>query len=113
MPDGDEAEDGEDVEDGAEAADSAAAGAAAEGDVEIADGPAVEGAVPAAPEGEGGVVVGHAPDHVLGRVDAVGEGPEAEEAPGEEELEPDDVEVEVAEHGELEGRVQVPFWVGF
>ena len=69
--------------------------------------------MPAAPEGEGGIVVRHAADHVFGRVDAVDEGPPAEEAPGEEEFEPDMVQVEVAEHGELGGGVGVPLRGGF
>ena len=81
-------------------------------DVDVADDPAVEGAVPGTPEGEGGVVVGHAADHVLGRVDGVEEGPEAEETPWDEEFEPDDVEVEVGEHGELEGGVVGGPWAG-
>lgn len=45
--------------------------AAAKRDVNVSDDPAVEGAMPAAPEGEGGIVVRHAPDHVLRGVDAV------------------------------------------
>ena len=123
MPDCDEGEDGEGVGDGGDGrcdfgweevvGGPAAAAAAAHGDVDVADEPAVEGAVPAAPEGEGGVVVGHTSDNVFGGVDVVGEGPEAEEAPGEQELQPDVVEVEVAEHGELEGGVEVPGPGGF
>jgi len=69
--------------------------------------------VPAAPERERGVVVADAADHVLWRVDAVEERPQAEEAPGEQQFEPDDVQVEVAQHAELEGRVGAPDGVGF
>ena len=63
--------------------------AATHWDVNVANEPAVKAAVPAAPEGEGGVIVRHAANDVLRRVDAVNEGPPAEETPGEEELQPD------------------------
>lgn len=69
--------------------------------------------MPAAPESEGGVVVRHAADHILGGVDAVEERPEAEEAPGDEEFEPDDMEVEIAQHAELEGGIGLPIGLGF
>lgn len=108
MPQRDEGEDGEEVADGPEAAPAAGGGAAAQRDVDVAHDPAVEGAVPAAPEGEGGVVVAHAADHVLGRVGAVEQGPQPEEAPRQQQLQPDDVQIEVAEHAELEGRVERP-----
>ena len=94
--------------------DGACGGAAAtERDVDVADYPSVEGAVPSSPECKGGVVIGHASDHVLRGVDAVDESPETEETPGEEEFQPNMVEVEVPEHGELEGGVYGPGWVGF
>lgn len=51
--------------------------------------------MPAAPERNSGGVVREAAEHVLRGVNAVDEGPEAEEAPGEEQLEPEDVQVEV------------------
>ena len=89
------------------------AAAAAQRHENVAHRPAIEAAMPAAPEREGRVVVAHAADHVLRGVDAVAEGPETEEAPGDEQLQPDDVEVEVGEHGELEGRVRAPVRVGF
>lgn len=106
MPEGDEGEDDEEVEDLAGCGGERGCGlrgvstssATTERDVDVADDPAVEGAVPGAPEGEAGVVVGDAADHVLWGIDAVDEGPEAEEAPGDEKLEPDDVQVEEAEH---------------
>lgn len=109
VPQCDEGEDGGEVCHGADFA----AAAAAERDVDVARHPAVEAAVPAAPEGQRGIVVADAAHHVLRRVDAVEEGPEAEEAPGEEEFEPYDVQVEVAQHAELEGRVGAPGGVGF
>ena len=69
--------------------------------------------MPGTPESKSRVVVGHTADHVFRRVDAVDEGPEAEEAPGEEEFEPDDVQVEVGEHTKLDGGVGGPIRVGF
>lgn len=89
------------------------AAAAAKRNVHVAHGPAVEAAVPATPECEGGVVVRHAANHVFRGVDAVEERPEAEEAPGEEKLEPDVVEAEVANHAEFEGGIEVPCGLGF
>ena len=91
----------------------ASATAAAEGDVDVAHDPAVEAPVPAAPEGERGIIIGHATHHVFRRIDAVDEGPKAEEAPREQQLQPDDVQIEVADHAELEGRVDFPCGLGF
>lgn len=48
-----------------------AAGGAPERDVDVAHDPAVEAAMPAAPEGLRRIVVAHAADHVFWRVDAV------------------------------------------
>ena len=79
VPERDERED----EDGGEDA----VARAAERDVDVARDPEVVGPVPGAPEAERGVVVRHAADHVLWRVDPVGQCPEAEEAPWDEELE--------------------------
>ena len=62
--------------------------------------------MPASPELQSRVVVGHTSDHVLGRVDSVDERPETEETPRKQKLEPDEVEVEVGEHAELERRVR-------
>ena len=69
--------------------------------------------MPCAPEGEGGVIVRHATDHVLRGIDAVRERPETEETPGEEKFEPNDVKVEVAEHAQLERSVDFPGRLGF
>lgn len=77
-------------------------------DVDVPNDPTIEAAVPSPPEREGGVIIAHAADDVFGGVDAVEEGPEAEEAEWNQELEPDDMEVEVTEHAELEGGVGVP-----
>lgn len=87
--------------------------APAEGDVEVSNNPAVERAVPRAPEGECAVVVAHAPEHVFWGIDAVEKTPETEETPGDEEFEPDVVQAEVAEHAELHGCVLRPVWGGF
>lgn len=57
--------------------------------------------MPASPEVCDGVVVTHAADHVLRWIDAVQECPKSEEAPWEEKLQPDVLEVEVAQHAEL------------
>jgi len=94
MPEGDESKDDEEVCNDARLA----LAVATQRYVNVAQDPAVEAAVPGAPEGQGRVVVAHAADHVLGRVDAVEQAPEAEEAPGDQQLEPDVVQVEVAEH---------------
>lgn len=112
MPHCNKAEDNEHVQYCAEATDSAPGSTTAKRNVEIPNSPAIEGAMPTTPEGKGRIVVGHATNHVFRRVDAVNEGPEAEEAPRKEQFEPDDVQVEVAEHGELKGRVAFPIWVG-
>lgn len=82
MPQRDEREDGQVIEDGSRDAEAAADARPPHRNVQVADHPFVEAAVPAAPEGDGGRVVGDAADHVLRRVDAVQQGPAAEEAPG-------------------------------
>ena len=85
----------------------------AEGNVQVAHDPLIEGAVPGAPEADGGEAVGDAADHVLGRVDAIKEGPEAEESPGKQQLQPHDVEVEERHDRELLGTVVRPDGIGF
>lgn len=50
-------------------------------DINVPHDPAIKATVPSTPEGGGGVVVAHAPQHVFWWVDAVEEGPETEEAP--------------------------------
>lgn len=69
--------------------------------------------MPATPEGKGRIIVGHAADDILGRIDAVDEGPPAKEAPREQQFQPDVVQVEITEHGQLKGAVDTPFWGGF
>ncbi len=50
------------------------------------DDPQVVAAVPTSPETKNRVIVCHAADHVLGRINAVSECPEPEEPPGNKEL---------------------------
>lgn len=76
MPKGNKSEYRESIDDGPLAS--------PKGDVYVSYYPAVETAVPGAPEGHGGVVIAHAAEHVFGGLDCVGHCPEAEEAPGEE-----------------------------
>lgn len=117
MPEGDKGEDNEEVKDaasfGGDSTTTTTSTAAARWDVEVADDPAVKGAVPGTPECEGGVIIRDAAGHVLGWIDAVYQGPETEEAPRDQEFEPDDVEVEVGHHAELGGGVEGPVWEGF
>jgi hypothetical protein len=95
----------------------------AEGNINVSNYPAVERAVPGSPEGEGGVIVGHAAEHVLGSLDTICHRPKTEETPwneqlygvsvvrrkwGGEDLEPDDLEVKITYHAELEGRGPLP-----
>lgn len=109
MPQRDKGEDDQVGDDGAGRVAGGAEAGPAQRDVDVAQQPAVVAAVPAAPEGQGAVVVADAAQHVLRGVDAVGQAPEAEEAPGQEQLEPDDVQVEVGQEGDLRGRVRAPF----
>lgn len=121
MPERNKGEDREKVEDlagfgfyaAAAGATAATTAAAAKRDVQIAYDPAVEGAVPGTPEGKCGVVIRHAARHVLRWIDAVDQRPKAEEAPRDEELQPDDVEIEVGHHAELRRSVEGPVRGGF
>jgi hypothetical protein len=79
-----------------------------EGNVDVADEEFVVTPVPAAPEGYCGRIIGQAADHVFWGVDAVDQGPEAEESPREKKFQPKDVEVEIGEERELGGRVVGP-----
>ena len=110
MPDGDEREDSKVICDASDFAPEAWEGAAAERDVKVAQTPLVEGAVPATPELHDGVVVAHAADHVLWRIDAVEQSPQAEEAPRDQQLQPDVFQVEEAQHAELCRGIVRPVW---
>ena len=67
VPEGDEREDGEDV--------PQPVGASSERDIDVADAPTVERAVPVAPEAGEGEVVAHAAPHILRELDAVQQRP--------------------------------------
>lgn len=77
-------------------------------DVNVAQDPEVVTLVPAAPESQCRVIVGHTPDHVLGRLNAVHQGPEPEEAPNNHQLEPDKNQVEESNHTDLKDWVIIP-----
>ena len=111
MPKGHERENSKIIDDAPDFADPSTTRTASERDVDIPHNPAVVAAVPPAPESESAVIIGHASCHVFGRVDTIDQGPESEEAPWEKKLEPDDMQVEVAEHAQLHWRVQVPVWL--
>lgn len=76
--------------------------------VHIAHNPHVVALMPRAPEPERRVVIRHTPDHVLRGLDPVGHGPQAEEPPDDHELEPDQHQVEEADHADLQDWVVVP-----
>lgn len=76
--------------------------------VNIADEPAVIRAVPGAPKELRAVVVAHASDHVLWRVDSIHQRPKAEHAPGKKQLQPDDVKVEERQETELGSGIVAP-----
>jgi len=69
MPECDEGKHSEEVADGAYFSLSTAT----DGDVDVSDDPAVETSVPATPESQCRVVVTHAANHVLWRIDAINE----------------------------------------
>lgn len=68
--------------------------------------------MPASPEGECRIIIGYAAGHVLWWVDAVHQCPETEEPPGDQELEPDNMQIEICHHAELGRGVQRPIWGG-
>lgn len=57
--------------------------------------------MPPTPKIHDGVVVRHASDHVLGRVNAIHQRPETEKAPWDEKLEPNVLQVEETQHTKL------------
>ena len=112
MPDSDECKHGEVVGYRPDFPPEARHRAASQRDVQVPQAPLVEAAMPASPKVHNAVIVAHAADHVLWRINAVEESPEAEESPGNEELEPDVFEVEESQHAELGRRVDRPVWFG-
>lgn len=57
---------------------------------------------------KGAEVVANTTDHVFRRVDAVNEGPKPEEAPREQQFEPNDHEIKVGEERKLGSSIVVP-----
>ena len=55
----------------------------------VPDDPEIITSVPAPPEARSGVVIRHAPHHILRCVDAVGKSPQTEETPRDQELDRD------------------------
>ena len=113
MPQRNEREDGGVIDDRHQGCFPGAGTGSSEWDVDVADQPAIVTSVPTSPERDGGRVVREAPDHVFGGIDPVNQGPEPEKSPGQEELEPEDVEVEVREKRELGGAIVRPVGVAF
>lgn len=64
--------------------------------------------MPGAPKELRAVVIAHASDHVLWRVNSVYQGPQAEHAPGKKQLQPDDVKVEEGQEAELGSGIVAP-----
>lgn len=81
---------------------------ASQGDIDISKGPEVVTLVPAAPESQGRVVVGHTSQHVLGGLNAIQQCPKSEEAPDNHQLEPNQNQVEESNHADLKNGVVVP-----
>lgn len=64
--------------------------------------------MPSAPKFDGRGGITHASHHIFRWIDAVDKSPQSEESPWDEQFEPDDVKIEVAQHGELHRREQFP-----
>lgn len=107
MPECDKCEYGQEITNTA----NLALSTATNGNVYVSDNPAVETSVPSAPEGKSRVIVTHAANHILRRIDAICKRPQSEKAPGNQQLQPDNMEVKVAEHTELHGRIHFPSWL--
>ncbi len=55
------------------------------------NGPEVVASVPASPKSKSGIVVGHATNHILGRIDTINKSPQSEESPRYQKLVKEDV----------------------
>ena len=108
MPKGDKCEDQQIRDDRFDRGLPAAERRATQRDVNVPDEPAVVRAMPGTPKQLRAVVVAHASNHVLWRVNAIHQGPETEHAPGKQQLQPDDVKVEEGQKTELSGSVVAP-----
>ncbi|KAH3667420.1 hypothetical protein OGAPHI_003069 [Ogataea philodendri] len=76
--------------------------------VHVSDDPLIVRAVPGTPELHRGVVVVHASNHIFRGVDAVAQGPESKQSPWNQQLEPNNIQIEQTNHRDLEWRVSVP-----
>lgn len=108
MPEGNKGENEEICNDGFGRRCPAAERRTTERYVNIADEPAVIRAMPGAPKELRAVVIAHASNHVLRRVNAIHQRPKAEHAPGKKKLQPDDVKVEEGQETELGSGIVAP-----
>ena len=99
------------VHDGTERGHPRARAGTTKGDVDVADEPTIIASVPGTPEGDAARRVGYASQHILGRVNAINQSPQTEEAPWDEEFKPYHVQVEVREERDLGGSVVGPVGV--
>ena len=113
MPNSDESEDSEIIRYSSQLPRDTSSRTPTKRNINISNNPAIETTMPTTPEGSDTVIIAHTTDHVFGGIDTIEEGPEAEEAPGEEEFQPDVLEVVVAEASEFRGGVGGPVWLGF
>jgi hypothetical protein len=91
----------------------------------IPDCPEIVATMPTPPKAQRRIIIGHTPDHVLGRIHAIRKGPQAEEPPRYEKLqivqsdvikkkrrethlEPDDDEIPKSNHTQLRRRIPLP-----
>lgn len=79
--------------------------------INVAQKPTIKAAMPGTPKGGGRIVVAHASDHVLRRIDAVKKTPKTEETPGNEQLQPDMMKVKVSKHAQLHRTILAPVGV--
>ena len=81
---------------------------AAQRHVHITNQSQVETPVLTPPESQSRIVVDHISNHVLGCLNTVGQRPNTEESPDEQQLEPDQDQVKKPNHTNLKDRVVVP-----
>lgn len=105
MPYCHKSEDGQIVGDGSDMTPESGRGAATKRNVYVSHNPAVEATVPPSPESGDGIVVAHAANHVLGRIDTVKERPQSEKPPWKKKFQPDMLQVEIPQHAQLHGGI--------
>jgi hypothetical protein len=64
--------------------------------------------MPTSPESQSRIIVDHASDHVLWRLNTVQHRPQSEEPPNNQEFEPDQDQVEETNHTDLKNRIIIP-----